>query len=231
MPHHNVQVITILSLQVEQGLPGLRADSPGQDWYESRNDVPTLLTLDESTIGTNDGKKAALLNDGIAENAYLTQEFSEPDGIFNISLDIYIDSITDSTTYDRSGLIYVGNDVSATNPPAGTSNERFVFMGFYDATPTTDGDMEIRARTSSAQAYGTTSAWTSVATGLSYDTWYNLVLSIDNANDNYDVYVDGTLAATDVGKYSGFPGTGELTHLSISADSDGMGNFYVDNIY
>jgi len=69
-----------------------------QDWYESRNDLPILLTLDTTTVGGNSGKKAALKNYNTARNAYLTQEFSSPQtGTFTVSFDIYIDRITDSS--------------------------------------------------------------------------------------------------------------------------------------
>ena len=41
----------------------LRANAPEQDWYESRNDDPFILYLDESDIGGNTGKKAAFTSD------------------------------------------------------------------------------------------------------------------------------------------------------------------------
>jgi len=40
----------------------LRADGVGQDWYESRDDNPGLLTLDKSMVGGNSSKKAKLDN-------------------------------------------------------------------------------------------------------------------------------------------------------------------------
>ncbi|MDH7564232.1 MAG: PKD domain-containing protein [Candidatus Bathyarchaeota archaeon] len=39
----------------------LRADGVGQDWYESRNQNPSLLFLDENDIGGNVGKKAGFI--------------------------------------------------------------------------------------------------------------------------------------------------------------------------
>jgi len=210
----------------------LRTNSPGQDWYESRNDDPTLLTLDTTNVGGNTGKKAALKSYGISKNAYLTQEFSiDQTGTFTVSFDIYIDRIEDSGGYDRTGLIYIGSDHITTNCPTGTSNERFVFMAFYDPTPgDTGNDLEIRARTSSSQSYGTTSAWLQVASGLSYDTWYTVSLVINIAGGTYDVYVNDTLVKAGVAKYSGYAQT-YVRYISFSADSDGRGDFYVDNIF
>jgi uncharacterized repeat protein (TIGR02543 family) len=212
----------------------LRANGEGQDWYESRNDDPTLLTLDTSDVGGNTGKKVALKNYGIAKNAYLTQEFSSSQtGIFSVSFDIYIDRIQDNGAYDRTGLVYIGDNSIAQTPtdtPCGTSNERFVFMAFYDSTPgDTGNDIQIRVRTSSSQTYGTTSTWTLVASGLSYDTWYTVRLVVNVATGTYDVYVDGVLKGT-FSKYNGFTSS-SVTHISFSADSDGRGNFYVDNVF
>ena len=210
----------------------LRFNAPGQDWYESRNDDPTLLTLDENDIGGNAGKKAALKNYGIKRNAYLTQEFSSAQtGIFTVSFDIFIDRIEDSGGYDRTGLIYIGDDhVSTSNPPTGTSNERFVFLAFYDSTPgDTGNDIEIRARTSSSQPYGTTAQWTIIATGLSYDTWYTITIVINVSDGTYDVYVNGTLVGNSIPKYDGYSSS-FITYISFSADSDGRGDFYIDNV-
>ena len=216
----------------------LRANSAGQDWYESRSDTPELLTLQSGYIidgtgnDTNASAKAALLNYGLATNAYLTQEFSSAQsGVFTVSFDIFIDRIEDNGSYDRSGLIYIGDDTtSSINPPTGTSNERSVFMAFYDSSPGDTGDdLEIRARTLSSQSYGTTSQWTSVATGLSYDTWYTIKLVLNVTGGNYDVYVNDVLAGN-IPKYNGYTAS-SVTHISFVADSDGRGDFYVDNVW
>ncbi|MCK4658478.1 MAG: carboxypeptidase regulatory-like domain-containing protein [Phycisphaerae bacterium] len=209
----------------------LRDLNNDEGWYESREDDPTLLTLDTNDIGGNDAKKAALLNYGIAHNAYLAQEFTTAqDDFMSVSFDIYVDRIADTRTYDRTGLIYIGDDsVSTNNPPVGTSNERFVFMAFYDPSPETGGDLQIRARTSSSQDYRDTERWTSVATGLSYDTWYVVKIVLDIEGGSYDVYVDNALVANNVPKYSGYASS-SVTHISFSADSDGQGDFYVDGV-
>jgi len=49
----------------------------GRDWYESRNDMPGLLTLDGNNIGGNTTKKARF-EGSTSGNAYLTQEFNPP---------------------------------------------------------------------------------------------------------------------------------------------------------
>jgi len=214
----------------------LRAnDTAAQDWYESRNDLPTLLSLDTTTnIGGNSGKKAAFLNYGVARNAYMTQEFSSAQtGTVTLSFDIYVERISDSVNYDRTAHIYVGNNaVSTPATPTSTANERFVYLVFYDATPGDTGDdLEIRARTLSTQAYATTSAWTSVATGLSYDTWYTIKLVINVATGKYDVYVHDELRGSQISRYSGYTPTTDVQYITFSSDSEGMGDYYVDNVY
>ena len=211
----------------------LRADDPDQDWYESRADVPELLTLDTGTVGGNSSNKAKLDSYGVSDNAYLTQDFNEAQsGVFVVSMDVYVDQIEDSGSYDRTGHIYIGyEDAGGTNGPNSTSNERFVFMAFYDSTPGTSGDdIVLKARTSSAQAYGTTSQWTDVATGLSYDTWHTIKIQCDVAGGTYDVYVDDLLVGDDISCYAGYASS-SVTHISFVADDTGRGTFYVDDVH
>jgi len=215
----------------------LRNNSLGQDWYESRGAFggtgnSSLLTLDSSSVGGNTGKKAGLKNYGISQDAYLTQEFnSSQTGNFTVSLDIYVDRIEDNADYDRSGLIYIGDDSLSANCPTGTSNERFVFLTFYDSTPGDTGtDLEIRARTSSGQSYGSTSVWTQVATSLSYDAWYRIKIDLNITNGTYDVYVDGVLEGDDIAKYSGYTSS-SVSYISFASDSDGRGDYYIDNVF
>ncbi len=214
----------------------MRNNSAGQDWYESRSAFSggdaTLLTLDTNDIGGNTGKKAGLKNYGVASNAYLTQEFGAPQSsFFSVSFDIYIDRIEDNSNFDRTGLVYIGDDSQTTNCPTGTSNERFVHMTFYDPTPgDTGNDIEIRARTSSTQATATTSTWTQVATGLNYDTWYTIKLILFPSQGKYNVYVNGELKGYQISKYSGYSSS-TVSFMSFSADSDGRGDFYIDNVH
>ena len=210
----------------------LIANGSGQDWYESRNDVPTLLSLNTDNIGGNATKKAALLNNGIANNAYLTQELLAPQSdTFAVSFEMYIDSMANAANY-RTGFIFIGDDTTLTNPPNGTSSERFVYLTFYDPSPGDTGDdLEIRAREKNtpAQPYAETNTWTSVASGLSYDTWYTVEVVVDVTGGTYDVYVDGMLVGDDISKYEQY-GSTPLTHISYAVMNDAQGNVYVDNV-
>lgn len=213
----------------------LRNNSIGQDWYESRGAFgggnSTLLSLDTTDIGGNNGKKAGLKSYGIPSNAYLTQEFGAiQTAPFSVSFDIYVDRIEDSSNYDRTGLVYIGSDSDTANCPTGTSNERFVHLTFYDPTPGDTGeDIEIRARTSSTQPTSTTSSWTLVATDLHYDIWYTIKVVIFPSDGTYNVYVNGQLKGYQLSKYSGYPLT-TVAYMSFSADSEGRGDFYIDNV-
>ncbi len=208
----------------------LRANSAGQDWYESRNDTPTLLTLETGDVSGNSSKKAALKNYGGSGIAYLTQEFSTSQSDdFTVTFDIYIDRIQNVSSYDRSGLIYIGNDSIGSNAPTGTSNERFVLMAFYDSSPgDTGNDLQIKARTSSSQSWSSTSTWTSLANGLSYDTWYRLRIDINPAG-SYDLYIDDVLQASGIPKYSGYSAS-SVDLVTFAVDENARGDFYVDNV-
>ncbi|MCS7124417.1 MAG: dockerin type I domain-containing protein [Candidatus Bathyarchaeota archaeon] len=214
----------------------LRNNSPWQDWYESRGSFSTgdstLLSLDTSDVGGNKGKKAALKNFGVSRNAYLTQEFSSPQiGTFNVTFDIYIDRIQDNGDYDRVGHIYIGDDRYTVDAPTGRSDERFVLLAFYDPTPGETGtDIQIRARTTASQSWSITSQWLQVATGLSYKTWYTIKIVVKVASGVYDVYVNGELKKANITKYSGYTPT-SVIYITFSADSDGRGDFYVDNVF
>ena len=214
----------------------LRANSPGQDWYESRGDLQTLLTLNTDNIGGNSTKKAALLNYGIARNAYLTQEFSPAQtGRFMVGFDIYIDRIENSGNYDRTGHVFIGNDSITGNAPTGTGAERFICLAFYDPTPgTTGNDIQLRSITNSAPTgmWANTSQWYRIGgTGLtfSYDTWYSIMLDINFPDKIYDVYVNNALVATGVAGTRASTGNA-LEYISFIADSDARGDFYVDNV-
>jgi len=212
----------------------LRTNSAGQDWYESRGSFSggnsSLLTLDTNNIGGNTGNKAALKNFGIINNTYLTQDFAAQTGNFNLSFDIYIDSIQDNANYDRVAHIYVGNDLNPTATcPTGTSNERFVYLVFYDGTPGTNGtDLILKAKTAVGAASSTTSSWTTVTSSLSYDTWYNVKIAVNFASNSYDVTINGI--KTTVAKNPDFTST-SINYISFASDSSGRGDFYVDNVY
>ncbi|RLF56182.1 MAG: hypothetical protein DRN27_09840, partial [Thermoplasmata archaeon] len=207
-------------------------NSVGQDWYESRNDTPSLLTLDTSDVKGNTGKKAALNGFDIGTSAYLSQEFNvAQEKEFNVSIDIYIDKISDYNNYDRAGYIYIGDDSSGSNGPCSTSSERFVFLTFYDSTPGDSGDdIEIRARTSLSQSWSNTSNWTTVTTGLSYDSWYVIKLIVNVSKGGYDVYVNDILKGENISGYETYPSS-SVTDISFSVGGTARGDFFVDNVF
>ena len=223
------ELITDTDFEASFDNADLRADGLGHDWYESNGGDPTLLFLDETDVGGNTSKKAGF-SGSASGSAYLTQEFSTVQtGTIAVSLHIYIDRVEDSDGYDRTGNIFVGDDRFTTDGPTGASDERFVFLGFYDATPGDTGDdLEIRARTSSSQALNNTSEWTLAASGLSYDIWHTIQLVVKTTSGQYDLYVDGELKSHGIPKYSGFTASA-LTHISFAADGNARGDFYVDN--
>ena len=213
----------------------LRANNTWQDWYESRNDNPLLLTLDTNNIGDNTGKKAAIKNFGVINNVYLTQEFSSPQsGTFDVSFDIYIDKIEDNAYYDRTGHIYIGNNQDGGLYPLDTARERYVLLAFYDSTPGDTGtDLQLRARTSSAaaQSWSNTSLWPTVASNLSYDTWYTIKVAVNYQAGSYDVTLNGvttTWSKMDIYNTATDPA---ISFMSFSADTQARGDFYVDNVH
>jgi len=212
----------------------LRADGVGQDWYESRKQAPTLLTLNTDSIGGNIGKKASLKNYGTtSSNVYLTQQFAPQTGTFSVQFDIYIDRIEDNANYDRTGHIYIGNDWNGNGIPLDTARERYVLLAFYDSTPGTDGDLQLRARTLSttAQSWTNTGLWPTVVSGLSYDTWYTVEVTVNYSAGTYDVTFNGvttTFSKMDIFNTGTDP---VISLISFAADSDGRGDFFVDNVY
>jgi len=218
----------------------LRTNSVGQDWFESRGAFsgadPTRLTLNDTNIGGDATKKAQLANYGgtASSQAYLTQDFSSNQtGVFDVSFDIYISRIETTSTYplaNRTGHIYLGDDVVKTNAITGTSNERFVYFAFYDSTPNVGNDLEIRARTLSTQLYAETSQWVQVATGLSYANWYRVKLVVNVTAGTYDIYVDGILKTASIPKYGGYAES-YVQYITFSADGDARGDYFIDNVY
>lgn len=207
----------------------LRANSTAQDWYESRQMNQTLVFLDESNVGGNTGKKvgfAAVANPTTNDNAYLTQEFSTPQtGIFTVQWDIYVDSITDiSGNPDRTGWMLIGDNTNPTRTgPNSDDNERFVYMGFFKDGGGTSGTMDLVAR----DRDDTWTAFTTIATGLYLKRWYTIRVVCNLNTDTYDVYVDGVYKATVTSRYA----KTSVTHISFANWNDGMGSFYVDNVY
>jgi Glutamine amidotransferases class-II/Putative metal-binding motif len=199
------------------------SDPPGKYWYESREDDPTLLTLDEEDIGGNNTKKAGFTASS-SDNAYLTQEFSAAQtGIFAVQWDIYVKEIVDISGTDRAGWMLVGDNSDSTRPgPNSNDSERFVLMGFFRNGGGTSGTMDL-------VALDRDDAWgehTMIATGLNIGEWYAIRVICNMAADTYDVYVDGTYQATVTSRNA----KDSVTHISFAQWDDGAGGFYVDNV-
>jgi len=213
----------------------LRENETGPGWHESRGDAPAKLTLDETNVGGNDTKKAALKYSDPAGSgyAYLTHNLGSPQsGALTVSMDMYIEHIEDDSARDRSGMIFIGDNSLGTNGPNSASDERFALLAFHDPElGSGDDDLEIRARelNAPAQSWNTTGDWTVVATGLSYDTWYKVELDLDVSGGTYDVYVNGTLRGNDIDKYENYSSS-SVTHISFATGTQAQGDFYVDNV-
>jgi len=214
----------------------LKTDILGiQDWYESRNDLPTLLTLDTTNIGGNSGKKAALINLNNTKTAYLSQEFSSAQtSTFSVSLDIYIAHIYDYVANDRTAHIFIGNNTGGTNSgtsgPCSTGIERFVCLAFYDSTPDSGNDIILKARQFSNQSFTNTSQWTTITTGLSYNTWYDIRLDVRVGDGTYDVYVNDVLKGSNIHKQAEYT-SNYITYMSFYVGGYSRGDFYVDNVH
>jgi predicted glutamine amidotransferase len=202
----------------------LRTNAAGQDWYESRGDVPTLLFLDESNIGENTGKKAGFIASSTG-NAYLSQEFSSAQtGVFSVQWDIYVDSILDiSDNPDRAGWMMIGDDSGGTNGPNYPGTERFVVMAFYKDGGGTTGTMDLVARERGASW----TAFTTIVSGLYLKQWYTIKVVCNLDTDMYDIYVDGEYKAT----VTSYNAKTSVTHISFAQWNDGAGAFYVDNVF
>jgi uncharacterized repeat protein (TIGR02543 family) len=202
----------------------LRADSAGQDWYESRDLEEELLTLDETAVGGNGSKKAAF-EASASGNAYVSQEFGTPQaGVFAVQWDIYVDEIIDISAPDRAGWMLIGDDTDPTRTgPNSDDPERFVYLAFFRDGGGTTGTMDLVARD---RDDGWTS-FTTIASGLNLDQWYTIRVVCDIPGGTYDVYVDGVLQDTVSSRHE----KASVTHISFAQWDDGAGAFYVDNVY
>jgi ketosteroid isomerase-like protein len=199
----------------------LRANSAARDWYESSQNVPTLLYLDQNNVGGNTGKKAGFTA-STSGNAYLSQEFSTPQtGSFSVQWGIYVDSITDIYGTDATGWMMIGDDSSPTyTGPNNPAAERFVYMGFYKYGGGTSGTMQLFCRQRG------TDTRTTIAT-LNLDQWYTIRVDVNVAGGNYSVYVNRVL----MGTFTSRNVKTSVTHISFAQLSNGAGAFYVDNVY
>ncbi|MHC5060204.1 MAG: PKD domain-containing protein [Planctomycetota bacterium] len=196
-----------------------------QDWFESRYDDPSLVTLDEEPIGGNSTKKAKFI-ESLIDNAYLSQEFNPPQsGTFSVEWDVYVDTILNDRSRDRGAMMMVGDD-SGSGP---NRSGRFVYMGFW--CPDGGGDDPSDTMSLVASEYGDSfnysTQWREVATGLSFDKWYRIKVTCDVVNDIYDVYIDGVLVDAGIASATS---RHLLTHVSFAQYNDGAGTFYIDNV-
>jgi len=204
----------------------LQADSPGQDWYESRREEPSLVSLNKANIGGNSTPKAAFAASN-TRNVYLTQEFCQPiTQTATIQWDIYVASILNSARYpDRAAWMLIGDDTGADPTRVGPNaedSERFVYLGFYRNGGGTSGTMSLVAR----DRDDTWSTFTTVASSLNIGQWYTIKVSLNLAAGTYDVSVDGQPKATVTSRTP----KNEVTHISFAQWQDGAGSFYVDNV-
>jgi hypothetical protein len=201
----------------------LRRDDKGQDWYESRRDTKEgrkLLFLSKKEIGGNATHKAMIK--GHPElNTYLTQRFAEPQtGDFSVRFDIYIHQILADD--NRSAFFMVGASRDRKNGPNSTAKERFVFLGFENASE--PGKINLFARE------GKTS-WeekTIVVPNLDEKAWHTIEVIVYPEAKAYEVVVNGG-APVELEALGTKPPK-KLTHISFASWNDGAGTFYVDNL-
>lgn len=229
--HKDGSTTVIVSQKVNGGIwntLGTFEFESGQDWYESRNDMPSLLSLNQDNIGGNSTKKAAFAA-SLSGNAYLTQKFNERrrDRV-RLEWDIYMDSILDDGTRDRGGMMLVGADTGS-GPNRGTGP--FVYMAFWceggGGTPGDGKTMTLVAR-EPGNSFDVTSQWRPLQSGLEFDRWYKIAVDCNVIDARYDVYVDDVLVQSGVRAMNVLY---EMTHISFAQWNDGAGAFYVDNVY
>ena len=205
----------------------LRDNTEGQDWYESREDVPDLLTIDVTDVGGNSTPKAKLTAalQEPPQNAYLTQEFATAQSsMFWAEADIYVEEITNlPDNPDRTAFMLIGDDTDPTRiGPNSDDPERFVYLAFLKSGGGSTGTMDLVAR----DRDDAWDAFTTVAAGLSMSEWHTIRVILDLVAGTYDVYVDDTYQATVTSRNEKM----SVTHMSFGEWDDGSGTYYVDNV-
>ncbi|MCH2173529.1 M14-type cytosolic carboxypeptidase [Myxococcota bacterium] len=204
----------------------LIADGVGFDWYESRADVPSLVSLDRTTVGLN-GTPKAKFTGSTQSNAYLSQKFGAAQtGVFGVQWDIRVEEILDveGTQTDRAGWMLIGdNSSSGQSGPNATDSERFVYMAFFREGGGVSGDtMDLVAR----DRDDGWSDFTTVATGLEIGEWIRIRVVCNVSEGTYEVYVNGQYEATLASRHA----KSSLSHISFAQWEDGAGTFFVDNV-
>lgn len=204
----------------------LRTNGSGQDWYESRAQAPTMLTLDEATVGGNATKKARLAS-STTQNVYLSQEFNtSATSTFRAEWRIYVDDVLDDSTRDRAAVMMVGDDSGGTNGPNSASAERFVHLAFWKNGGGNSGTAILVAQ-EAGDTFADSSVWRQVKTGMNLDQWYTIAVVGNLATDTYDVYVDGVRVDSNVAALTTKTSVG---YISFASWSDTQGAFYVDDV-
>ncbi len=204
----------------------LRTNGPGQNWYESYNDNPALLTLDTSSIGGNSGKKAKLTGNGV-DNVYLSQELlqNQTDN-FSIQFDVYVDEIINtSNTIDKGAYIFIGDDSDGNHGPCSSDQDRYVMLAFRKNGGGTNGSMELIA----LDRYDTGDSnnnLTRINRSLYLDTWYTIRIDINFALQRYNVYINNVYMRTVKSRTA----KETLTHISFANLADSYGTFFIDNV-
>jgi hypothetical protein len=217
-------------LEAADNSAALRTNGGGQDWYESRNDDPGLLTLDESDIGGNTGKKA-LITASASASAYLTQRFGRSqDDMFAVRWEINVDAILDDANRDRSAMMLIGDGGGTTDGPNSTDSERFVYMAFWspDGGGDDPGDTMSLIALEPGGSTSDSSTWTEIASGLDFDTWHTITVASDLTSDTYHVYINDDIAP--VATVAAYTAKSSLTHISFAQGSESAGTFYVDKV-
>jgi len=204
----------------------LRRDDKGQDWYESRKDTNegrALLKLSTKDIGGNDTRKA-MIKAHPELNTYLSQRFAEPMSIYlSIQYDVYVSEILADD--NRSAFFFAGTIKDKKGGPNSTGSERFVFLGFENATE--EGKINLFAR----EGESTWSEKTIVANNLDLGKWYTISVEANIPEGVYEVTVAGVVDALELeANFTKGKTPDVLTHISFASWNDGAGTFYVDNI-
>ena len=164
----------------------LREDSKGLDWYESRHDTDAgtaLLKLSTKNIGGNKTKKAMVKSDPEL-NTYLSYRLAEPQTVaVSASFDIYVKEILPDD--NRSAFIFLGRIKDKNGGPNSTGSERFVFLGFENASE--PGKINLFAREGQTKW----SERTLVASDLDLKTWLTIKIEANIPEGFYTVAVDG----------------------------------------
>jgi len=208
----------------------LRNRGQGPGWYESRRDGKegrALLQLSQKSVAGNASRKA-MIKASPTRNTYLTQQLVVPQTeSFSLQWDILVKEIL--PPYNRSAFQMIGNAAVRGRGPNGAGKERFVFLGFENATA--PGRLNLFAFEG-----GETDQWDTkrvLISGLELGKWHTVRVTVDVPGQAYTVEVPG--AESGPVRVTAFHAKGAkppkmLTHISFASWNDGPGTFYVDNV-